>query len=468
MTDAALIAIGVGSTALGVMLLLGSAKVGFGVFALGIGLALGLWGLVRLMRREASLAARLALLAQNLRVDGPVPQAAPHAEGAATDAEQAGSAAVALIEALRAGERDLRAMFDAVDAAVIATDAGGLVILCNAAAGEFVGRPAPTLIGRPIDELFTQVDLLELHASTRSGHAHSRHIRLPRPEGMRVFEVFVAPLARAAAAPGSIMTLRDVTELARSVQVRTDFVVNASHELRTPIAALRLAADALEDGGSDDPAMQKRILGMISGHVARLEELTKDLLDLSRLESPELSIASEPVAASALADELTVLFAGACRQRGLTLAFDLEPALEAMQSDRRLLLLILKNLIENSTKFADEGSTIRIVGRAIPNGAWGSARFEVIDKGLGIPLNQQDRIFERFYQIDEARSGQAGARRGTGLGLAIVKHAVRTLGGQVRVQSVWKQGTTMIVDLPGCLPPANAGGAAPAAQRTFR
>ncbi len=440
-----------------------------GLLLFAPGVLLLAWGAMRSARREHDAVADLGSVAQRLRGDSSRESAASSTrsiEAAALEAGAAAREAAAAMMALRSAERDLRAMFDAVDVPVVATDAAGIVLMCNAAAGEFVGRPAPSLVGRRAEELFTQADLLDLLQSAREGHTHARQVRVPRPSGIRVFEVFVSPLARAAAAPGAIMTLRDVTDLARSVQVKTDFVVNASHELRTPIAALRMAAETLEGGAADDPAMFQRLLGMISGHVGRLEDLTHDLLDLSRLESPELTVASEPVPGSSLAEEMGQLFAGACRQRSLTLVFDFDPALERMKSDRGLLLLILKNLIENATKFANEGTKVRVVGRPVPEGDWSGVRFEVTDQGLGIPLNQQDRIFERFYQVDEARTSQgAGVRRGTGLGLAIVKHAVRTLGGSVGVQSVWKQGTTMIVELPACIPPDGDGADAQRAGR---
>lgn len=438
-------------------LLVGPVHWGLGAgFLVGAGIALA-WGLIRAAHRMAESRSVFEHVARILGSDRASPDAEPGPHHALAMARSAAD----LIGRLRSEERDLRAMFDAVDSAVVSTDGSGMVRLCNAAAAEFVGRPAPMLIGRRIEEVFTQADLLDLHASAVAGHTHSRHIRFPRPGGMRTFEVFASPLAGGTA--GAVVILRDVSELARAAQVRTDFVVNASHELRTPIAALRMAAETLEGGAGEDPAMLKRLLGIISGHVARLEDLTTDLMDLSRLESPEYHVTVEPVPASALAEELGALFAGVCRQRRLNLVFEFEPSLEGLRTDRNLVFQILRNLIDNATKFANEGTPVRVVGK--PAGG-GGVRFEVIDQGLGIPLNQQDRVFERFYQIDEARTAHApGIRRGTGLGLAIVKHSARLLGGQVRVQSVWKQGTTMIVELPDGLPAPEGG---PTTQWTSR
>lgn len=152
---------------------------------------------------------------------------------------------------------------------------------------------------------------------------------------------------------------------------------------------------------------------------------------------------------------LAGMFESVCRERGLRLQYEIEDDLAGMRSDRKLIVLILRNLIENATKFAFENTVIRVVGTLVeaesPEGAAGQpvrgvARLEVIDQGIGIPIGQQDRVFERFYQVDPARSG--GGSCGTGLGLAIsVKHAAKTLGGRVGLESVWGQGTRVWVEI---------------------
>jgi two-component system phosphate regulon sensor histidine kinase PhoR len=267
-----------------------------------------------------------------------------------------------------------------------------------------------------------------------------------------------------------VITLRDVTELATAVQLKTDFVANASHELRTPLSSIRAAVETLAEQAKDDPASLDWLIGKIATNVGRLEEMTRDLLDLARLESPEVPVEIVAVSAAELAESLTEVFDAACRERRLTLRFDLDPALRHLRTDPRLLTLILKNLVDNATKFAFEGTTILVAGRALrPDGRIGaveagpllSARFEVTDQGVGIPIEQQARIFERFYQVDTSRAGLK-PKRGTGLGLAIVKHAVKALGGNVGVRSVWQQGTTITVELPGCVEPDRPA-AAPAA-----
>lgn len=359
-------------------------------------------------------------------------------------------------ESRSAAAERLERIFATLEEPVVATDDGGAVVLWNGAAERLFGIAASRALGRTVEEVFTQADVVRIHAAAREGHGTREQVPVARADGQRVWEVTATALEggkrEGSALRPVLMEIRDVTEQARSLQVKADFVANASHELRTPIASLRIAMDTLAGLGDEDGPMRARLMGMLSGNVARLEEMVRDLLDLSRLESPEATVRIEPTPASEVARALASDFAAACAQRDLRLAFDFDPALEGMRTDRKLLGLILSNLVDNAAKFAFEGTEIRVVGRPIAaeNGGAAGVRLEVIDRGVGIPLGQQSRIFERYYQVDQTRDG-GRARRGTGLGLAIVKHAVRRLGGTIRVQSVWQQGTTMVVELPGSL-----------------
>ncbi len=353
--------------------------------------------------------------------------------------------------AAEARRRETLDLLDAIDTPVVATDAAGSVVVCNRAAGALIGGKPDGLMGRPIESVFTRADLAQLHREASDGRRVRARVRLARADGTFIYETSAIPAGeRSAGVHPVVMTFRDVTELSRALQVKTDFVANASHELRTPIAALRIAADTLASGGTEDREVLARVVAMIGNNTARLEEMVRDLLDLSKLESPELSVRSEEFPASRLEDTLRSLLESECRRRSLTLRFEVSPDAEVLKGDETLVTLILKNLAENAVKFAYERTAVRITVVA-GSAASGAARFEVTDEGIGIPLDQQQRIFERFYQVDPARAGTA-ERRGSGLGLAIVKHAVRTLGGTIRVQSVWKQGTTLTVEIPGMLP----------------
>ena len=413
---------------------------------------------ILLARRDAAAARRRAADAAL----APLRTALAQPPDAAAPELAAGAAALSGEARHAAAQRDERQrLLDALDDAVVVTDHAGIVRWANEPAHRLIGTRADATAGRPIDELFTQPDLLEMHARAVKGARGRSRLPVQGSSGMRTLDVSATPLAGES---GAMLTLRDITDLTSAVHVRTDFVANASHELRTPVAAVRGAVDTLHAGADDDPAMRARLLDMIANHVERLEDLIRDLLDLSRLEAMEGAARLGPAPASEIVRILEPAFEELCAKREVTLSFEIDEKLERMRTDRNLLILILRNLIENAIKFSKPGGAVRIVGTPASiqrDGAPAApgVRFDVIDSGVGIPLNQQQRIFERFYQVDEARTAPTEIR-GTGLGLAIVKHAVRTLGGAIRVRSVWQQGTTMTVELSGALPatqPAASG-----------
>ncbi|MFG0241822.1 MAG: sensor histidine kinase [Phycisphaerales bacterium JB054] len=363
--------------------------------------------------------------------------------------------------------RALRALLDATDEAVIACDADSMVVVANRSAmGLLAPGSSRPVVGEPLEQLLTDSRALRAVTGARRGEAARARARLLTGEGPRIVEVAAEPISGGPFAiedpPAVVITLRDVTEQAIAMQLKTDFVANASHELRTPLASIRTAAETMLEIGNESPAMQTKLATMISSNAERLEELARDLLDLSRLESPETECEIVRADLRDIASGLAELFATSCTERGIELVFEIEPAHADIWTDEKLIRLVLRNLIDNAIKFAYEGTAVRVVASQVaaeaatpgngapPSTGRGTLRLQIIDRGIGIPLPQQQRVFERFYQVDEARTGSP-RRRGTGLGLAIVKHALRALHGTIRVESVWQQGTTMTVDLPDCL-----------------
>jgi two-component system phosphate regulon sensor histidine kinase PhoR len=255
-------------------------------------------------------------------------------------------------------------------------------------------------------------------------------------------------VATPTAVGGVLLLLRDVSTMAVTLQMKTDFVANASHELRTPLAAIKIAMETLRDVHVDDPPQSERCINIIEGHVKRLEEILRDLLDLSRLESPDVEPSLAEVKVWDLFAVVRATMGAAAREKNVELRFSDETTLtQTFRSDERLLHLVLKNLVENSVKFTPAGGNIHIALTS----ADGGVALSVADTGIGIPPEHRDRVFERFYQVDPARSGTAG--RGTGLGLAIVKHAVAALGGTVRLESTVGKGTTVTCLLPQATTP---------------
>lgn len=356
--------------------------------------------------------------------------------------------------------------FEAIAAPVLATDAHGRVVLCNQHARSAIVSGEP--IGRRLDEVLTHAELLAMHEGAACGTIRRGRVTLALASAPAVYEVTAAPIPlewdNDTDAPpadrrhGVVLTFQDITELAQAMQLKTDFVANASHELRTPLASVAGAIETLESINPADEATRQRVMTILRSNVDRLADLLGDLLDLSRLESVT---APEPVGVIDLAEVVSairVALAQRCDRRGVRIELDGDAVIE-LRASPRLFTLVLRNLLDNATRFATPGTTIRVTATPIErepareSGALDAAavRIEVIDRGIGIPLADQPRIFERFYQVDPARTGtETGSptERGTGLGLAIVKHAVRVMGGTVGIESVWHQGTTVWFELP--------------------
>lgn len=362
--------------------------------------------------------------------------------------------------------RNLEALIGAMDEPLIATDSAERVILCNPSAEAIFDVEPGNLLGTSVHDLFTHEDLIQMHDAARAGQTRRGRIQLPTPLGTRIFQISASPVpvAWGEGIFGAMMVLRDVTELDQAVQVKTDFVANASHELRTPVAAIRGAVETLRGSARDDDEMTDKLLGMIVNHTNRLEEMLRDLLDLSRLESPDAPVEITRIDFLQIQQSLRAQFEHICTERNLGLQFEVEPTIRHIQTDRKLLFVMLRNFIENATKFARDNTVIRVVGAVLEeeipstrhedeatpaeHATGGVVRFEVCDEGVGIPIHQQERVFERFFQVDPARTGTSSARRGTGLGLAIVKHAAKALDGHVGLESVWGKGTTAWFEIP--------------------
>jgi two-component system phosphate regulon sensor histidine kinase PhoR len=257
--------------------------------------------------------------------------------------------------------------------------------------------------------------------------------RLDLALGRQIYLVHLAPLLR-----GEVLLLmRDVTEARRAEATRRDFVANASHELRTPIAAIRAAAETLLSGALADPAAARSFVDIVARHADRLSRLTQDLLDLSKIESRQWRFDVQPVDAHALAAQVVDLLSVSAREKGLALRAEV-PEGATVRADARALEQVLVNLADNAVKYTEKGSvTLRAVR---DDGAWVLA---VADTGPGIERHHLGRIFERFYRIDPGRSREQG---GTGLGLAIAKHLVLGMGGEIGVES-GEGGTTFTVRL---------------------
>jgi two-component system phosphate regulon sensor histidine kinase PhoR len=274
-----------------------------------------------------------------------------------------------------------------------------------------------------------------LGESRDTGQPADGELQFDSPTGPRVL-VRTRPLS---GNQGLVAAFVDVTDLRRLENLRREFVANASHELRTPIASIQSAVETLTGPGAHDPKARDMFLAIIQRNSERLRLLVEDMLDLSRIESREFKIWLQPVSPAVVVAQVFDSLAGAAKKKNIQLVSEVPDSL-LLSSDHRALEQVLQNLIENAIKYCPEGSVVRLAG--VEDGP--QSCLEVSDNGPGIAKEHLPRLFERFYRVDAGRSRQVG---GTGLGLAIVKHLVEAMGGTVGVKSGEGKGTTFTVCL---------------------
>ena len=258
----------------------------------------------------------------------------------------------------------------------------------------------------------------------------------PRTVGVHGVRLASGPALR----PGPVaLVLQDVTEARRVEAVRRDFVANVGHELKTPVGALALLAEAVA-GAADDPETVQRFAARMSHEADRLGRLVRELIDLSRLQGAEPLPDLVPVAVGDVVAEAVDRTRAAALARDVQLAADVQPGLAVLGVESQL-ATALTNLLANAVAYSPAGTTIAVGGRARS----GFAEISVTDRGIGIPRTHRSRIFERFYRVDQSRASATG---GTGLGLAIVKHVASNHGGSVSVWSEEGLGSTFTLRIP--------------------
>ena len=316
-------------------------------------------------------------------------------------------------------------MLEAIPGAAAVLEVGGRFLARNKAMAQLLGN-GPTVL-----EATRSAELSEVCARALAGWPHRREMALPSLE-LQV-EALTAPLSHARA----LLVLRDLTAERRADRVRRDFIANASHELRTPVTAIRGAAETLLGMHLDEHA--RNFTEMIMRHADRLAQLTADLLDLSRLETGEMRFEPEAVQLAPFCASVLELLKPRAALKDIALNGDVPERLRAL-CDRRALEQILVNLLDNAIKFTPPGGRVTLLG----DGLGPTVMLSVVDTGPGIPAQHQKRIFERFYRVDAGRSREAG---GTGLGLAIVKHLAQAMRGEAGLESS-AQGSRFWIKLP--------------------
>jgi two-component system, OmpR family, phosphate regulon sensor histidine kinase PhoR len=322
------------------------------------------------------------------------------------------------------------------------------IVRANAAAGEFIGQ-----VGEPRDlagALRNPALLAAADAVLGGEPTRSVEFALSVP----VERVLRAHFARIANAPAhgpaldgavAILTLHDVTALKRSEQMRADFIANAGHELKTPLATLIGFIETLLGPAREDADARERFLGIMREQAGRMTRLVDDLLSLSRIELNEHIPPTGGVALPPLVAEVARGLELRAAARGIRIVRALPPELPEVQGERDELAQIFQNLLDNAIKYGRPQGEVTVTGGVGNGAAAGQVWLAVADQGEGIPAEHLPRLTERFYRVDSARSRELG---GTGLGLAIVKHVVNRHRGRLNIASRIGHGSTFTVWLP--------------------
>jgi two-component system phosphate regulon sensor histidine kinase PhoR len=376
------------------------------------------------------------------------------------------------LETIDRQRRGLETLLARLNEGVMVADSEGRLVLINPEAARLLNLPRSTVdeVDRTrrltIEECVPQHDLQTLLLSpvvpgaSNPGHGELCEARLelqragePVTVLARACDVSLDELSLSSTAEradrrtwGRLLVLTDITDLTKALKMRSDFVANASHELRTPLSAIRSAVETISKMElAKEAQAAERFIRMIARHSARLEAMVADLLELSRLESPGKKFLPEVLQIQRVCDDLRQRWAEAAASKGLRWTHEIDTRCHTLTASSHLLQVVLDNLADNAIKFTPRGGEITVRCDCRPD----RVAISVQDTGCGIPQHEQDRVFERFYQVTASRSGTGDPeQRGTGLGLSIVRHAVAAMGGSIRLESEVGLGTVVTVEVP--------------------
>jgi two-component system phosphate regulon sensor histidine kinase PhoR len=412
---------------------LGREAIWSGMIALLVALPLAAWVALRVtgrLQRVVAFARRIAEGDLSARLDPSSGDELLAMEAALNQTAERLGKSFAEIESRR---QELAAMLDSMQEAVVAITPEGFVRWSNAVMQRMAGTQVR--VGRPLVHSARDPDLL---ACVR-GALENGEVRTGRASSLapgRIFEVNAAPLPSG----GAIAVLHDVTRIEAAESSRREFIANVSHELRTPLTSIQGYVETLLEDIPCNPETSREFLGVVQKNASRMSRLTEDLLALASVESPDYKLVRQPIRASALVEDAIESLGGLVMDSGIELESAGAPDALVM-ADPDAMNQVFGNLIENALKYGKTGKRIRVGAHLLDQ----EVEFRVQDFGPGIAFEHLERIFERFYRVDKARSRESG---GTGLGLAIVKHIVHAHGGRIRAESELGSGATFYFTLP--------------------
>ncbi len=363
------------------------------------------------------------------------------------------------------GKQKIEAILRNMSDGLILSDIKGTILLSNEAVSRLF-NVASSIEGKTIMETLRKAEMMDMidHVAM-SRERISREIEVTHPKDLYLM-VTAAPFysyrqVQVKELSGVILTFHDITRLKKLEEMRKDFVANVSHEIKTPITAIKGFTETLLDGAIEDRENAYKFLETIKNNSERLNSLVTDLLTLSRIELGDIMIQQDVINPEDVIDTVFTILAEKAQSKSLYLRKDISPEIRELKADRDRLIQILLNLVDNGIKFTEQGGvTIKVKSEkvkaksveepgAIPSTSglepFASIVIAVEDTGIGIPKKHLTRLGERFYRVDRARSRELG---GTGLGLAIVKHLVKAHGWEMEIESTESQGTTVRILCP--------------------
>ncbi len=344
------------------------------------------------------------------------------------------------IEEIEHERSHLSIVLENMGEAVLAVDQEKQVLFINAAGERILGVKRESVTGKSLIQVIQirEIDLM-MDEALLGRKTVTAEIEMDYPEEKRL-KAGAAGIAVPRGRTAGVLVLTDVTEMRRLENLRREFVANVSHELRTPLTSIKGFVETLLGGAMKDQEQSRRFLAMMEEDAGRLTRLIDSLLELSRLEAREAPLRREELDLAEQARQAAVLLVQQAAQKKITIQSHLETGLR-VTADRDRVRQVLMNLLDNAVKFGKTGGTVDIRARR----SGGFIRVSVEDNGPGVPAESVQRVFERFYRADKARSRELG---GTGLGLAIVKHIVEAHGGTVGCESPAGRGATFYFTLP--------------------
>ncbi len=348
------------------------------------------------------------------------------------------------IQTVASQRKNLAAVVANLQEGILAIDGEGKVVLANDSARRILDIVEEDPVGKHLQNVVRQARIIDTVEKLRHRDIVNDRVQMRTEAGPVIIDLHAARITSTEdTGVYGILVLRDVTDLSRMAEMKSQFVANASHELRTPLATIRAAVDSLTSMQDEVPESASRVVSILDRHVSRLEDMANDLLDLNVVETSGQQLHPEKITLGGLRDWAKDRFAEIAAGRKIELRIESKKPDYAFRSDLTLIKLILQNLLDNAIKFTPAGGNVE--GRLDTDGEL--VKIQVSDTGCGIPPEMNERVFERFFQMETSRTGDTRVR-GTGLGLAIVKHAAERLGGKISLQSKPGQGTTITVSIP--------------------